>query len=96
MSLHTELSPKAEADLDDIWVFTESLWGETQAEAYLQRIASAVDTLAQQSSIGRAYRFRPGYRQWPVGSHVIFYRPAGDKIEIIRILHQRMNALRHL
>lgn len=39
---------------------------------------------------------RAGYRRYGVGSHAIFYRLAPDRIEVVRILHQRMDAGRHL
>ncbi len=34
---------------------------------------------------------RQGYRKYYQGRHVIFYRQAGEDIEIIRILHERMD-----
>lgn len=30
---------------------------------------------------------RPGLRGFPVGNYLIFYRPARDGIEVIRVLH---------
>jgi toxin ParE1/3/4 len=41
-------------------------------------------------------QIRPGYRRHSVGQHVIYFRPTGYGIAIVRILHQRMDALRHL
>ncbi|WP_241505919.1 type II toxin-antitoxin system RelE/ParE family toxin [Parahaliea mediterranea] len=38
-----------------------------------------------------------GYRKFPNGSHVIFYRNLSDtEIEIVRILHKRMDLARQL
>ena len=35
----------------------------------------------------------PGYRKFPEGSHVIFYKPGTTAvIEVIRILHRSMDA----
>ena len=40
---------------------------------------------------------RPGYRKLPVASHFLFYRIAdAGTIDIIRILHQRMDAASRL
>lgn len=40
---------------------------------------------------------RAGYRKAAVGSHVLFYRMAVDgTLDIVRILHQRMDVTRHL
>ena len=33
---------------------------------------------------------RRGYRSLPVENHVVFYRVSDKDIEIVRILHQRM------
>jgi toxin ParE1/3/4 len=38
---------------------------------------------------------RAGYRKYPGGSHVLFYRPATDGVDIVRILHQQMDFDRH-
>ena len=37
-----------------------------------------------------------GYRTVLVGSHVVFYRLAADDVRIVRVLHQRMDPVRHL
>jgi len=48
--------------------------------------------------IGRACdEVRPGYRKHAVGSHTLYYRIASaDVIDVVRILHQRMDVDRHL
>jgi toxin ParE1/3/4 len=40
--------------------------------------------------------FDTAYRTVSVGQHVIFYRIAADLIEIVRVLHVRMDVHRHL
>ncbi|MDP0500303.1 MAG: type II toxin-antitoxin system RelE/ParE family toxin [Verrucomicrobiota bacterium JB022] len=39
---------------------------------------------------------RVGYRKYPVGRHVIYYRVQPDALEVVRILHQRMDVERYL
>jgi plasmid stabilization system protein ParE len=39
---------------------------------------------------------RKGYRVYHVGRHLIFYRQKSPGIEIIRILHDRMDVETHL
>jgi toxin ParE1/3/4 len=39
---------------------------------------------------------RTGYRGSRVGAHVIFYREVTEGIEVVRILHQRMDVRRQL
>ena len=33
--------------------------------------------------------------RYPAGSHVVFYRETDDTIDVIRVLHQRMDIERH-
>jgi plasmid stabilization system protein ParE len=42
------------------------------------------------------YRLRAGYYKIPCGSHVLFYRLAADGIDVVRILHERMDNERHI
>jgi toxin ParE1/3/4 len=52
--------------------------------------------LAADPRLGRTCdEVRPGYRKYPVGSHVVFYRIARGGIDVARILHQRMDFERH-
>ncbi|MDI4662921.1 type II toxin-antitoxin system RelE/ParE family toxin [Xanthobacter autotrophicus] len=72
--------------------------GVTKAEAYVRLIAEALDMLARDLRGGmRADHVRPGYFRHLIGSHVVFYRfPHDGVLEVVRILHQRMDVARHL
>jgi toxin ParE1/3/4 len=41
-------------------------------------------------------RFSAGYRSLLVEHHLLYYRINDDEVEIMRILHERMDAARHL
>ena len=87
-----QLTPRAEQDLADIWLYTRQRWSPAQADRYVSALFDAMDALAAAPARGRsAETIRPGYRRQASGRHVIFYRPGGSGIEIIRILHQRMD-----
>ena len=91
------LTPKARADLDTIWSHTEECWGADQAELYVRSIKSVIESAAESPKLGRPCdEVRPGYRRRTSGSHILFYRIADDGIEIIRILHSRMDIEQHL
>jgi len=91
------LSPRAQADIDDIWEYTVQRWGERQAETYTSLIKEGVDAIADNPGVGRPCDdVRPGYRRYPVGSHVLFYRVRAADIVVVRILHKRMDVERHL
>lgn len=91
------LTPAAQRNLSSIWDITEELWGSGQAVKHFREIQAAVERIAQDPSRGRAREeIREGYRSYAVGSHVIFYLQRETRIEVVRILHQRMDVGRHL
>lgn len=92
------LSPAARADVEQIWDYTCDRWGDKQAEKYVREIQRAIDRVVDIPEIGRACdEVRPGYRKHAVGAHTLYYRVAGvDVIDVVRILHQRMDVDRHL
>ena len=90
------LSPLAEADLEDIWSFTVERWSWEQAQSYHRKLVDAFRALAEGRVKGRAVDVRQGYLKHSVGSHMVFYRQQKPGIEVIRILHQRMDVSRHL
>jgi toxin ParE1/3/4 len=59
---------------------------------------SAIERAVANPRIGRVCdEIRPGYRKLAAGSHILYYpvRPDGV-IDIVRVLHQRMDVDRHL
>ena len=70
--------------------------GTDQADRYTDEIRDACYALARDERRGRTVDVRPGYMKISTGSHVLFYRERNDKLEIIRVLHIRMDANRHL
>jgi toxin ParE1/3/4 len=90
------LSPLAEADLEDIWLYTFKTWSLEQADSYQADIVAAFDGLARGQKKGRPVDIREGYFKYPVGLHLVFYQINDLHIDIIRVLHQRMDARRHL
>ncbi|HKM63956.1 MAG TPA: type II toxin-antitoxin system RelE/ParE family toxin, partial [Acidisphaera sp.] len=56
-----------------------------------------IQAVAAQPGLGRPCpEVRPGYYRCAAGSHVVFYRRTDAGIEIVRILHGRMDFVRHL
>ena len=93
----TILSPLARADLDQIWDHISRRWGDDQAETYLRMIQAAIGTLAANPKLGRPYdEVRPGYRRHRAGSHLILYREMDGAIDIVRVLHEKMDIGLHL
>ena len=92
------LSPAAQADLEQIWDYTNDRWGIYQAEEYLRGLQRAIERAAANPRIGRPCdEIRPGYRRLAAGSHLLFYRVTAEGIvDVVRVLHQRMDVDRHL
>ena len=90
------LSPLAETDLENIWLYTLENWSPEQADRYQGQIAAAIEALAAGVKNGRPVTVREGYFKYPVGSHFVFYRQSDSSLDVIRILHQRMDVEAHL
>lgn len=92
------LRQQAIDDLDEIWDYTFYKWSASQADSYLRTIRSALKDLSEQPTTGKAYdnigRNILGFR---VSKHVVFYHVISDnEIEVIRILHGKMDFRRRL
>ena len=87
------LTKRAMADLVDIGHYTQERWGQEQRNKYLFMLDSCFQQLAENPAKGRdCSDIRHGYRKINVGRHVVFYRQKrNDEIEIVRVLHGRMD-----
>jgi toxin ParE1/3/4 len=90
-------SPLAKDDLKGIWHYSFNKWGEDKAAEYLRQLNARMQGLGNNPEIGRPRDYiRQGYRSIQVNRHIIFYRLQGQEIDIIRVLHERMNAEKYL
>ena len=87
------LTRKAKADLKSIARYTQKQWGVHQRNIYLSQVDGAFHDLSEMPGKGRKCdHIRAGYWKYKVGKHFIFYRSINKKeIEIVRILHERMD-----
>jgi len=91
------LTPAAQQDLSSIWDFTQESWDVRQAETYVTEIRVAIERIASNPHRGRSCdEIREGYRRYAIGSHVVFYVAHREGIDVIRILHQRMDPTMHV
>lgn len=93
---HYRLTPRARRDLEDIWTYTVETWSAKKAEHYHGELIAAFARLATGKSRGRRSDVRADYLKYRIGSHVVFYRMADGHIEIVRVLHERMDVARRL
>ena len=87
------ISQQAIDDLENIWVYTLNKWSKEQADRYYDLIIGEIEFIADNFMSGKsAEQTRKNYRVTKIKSHLIFYRKIEDDIvEIVRILHQRMD-----
>lgn len=90
------VTPRAKADLEEIWNYSFDVWGEVQADKYTQALFSKLEHLAQQPFIGRnRHDIAQKYYSFPHNEHVIFYIFDEENLNIIGILHKRMDVLNY-
>jgi toxin ParE1/3/4 len=71
--------------------------GQAQADRYTDHLTTAFEMLADFPLRAVACDvIRPGYRRYKVDRHMIYFLDTDYGIAVIRLLHERMDALRHL
>lgn len=92
------LTKKAVQDLKKIWFYTLDTWSEKQADRYVNQILKHCNKIADQPNKGKQYEMlTPDLRGSKVNKHILFYRIVqSNEIEIVRILHERMDIKRRL
>lgn len=84
-------SPEAENDLNEIWwyIAQDSL---DNADKLLDEIEETSRKLAQFANMGRKRdELHPGLQSFPVGKYLMFYMLISGGIEIVRVLHGKMD-----
>ena len=91
------LTQAATHDLESIWLYTFEQWGIDQAHQYTDDLTAAFNHLAQNPLLGTSCDdIRKGYRRRLVGRHFVYFRVTDNGIAVIRVLHDRVDAPRHL
>ena len=90
------LSPLAEADLEEIWLYTFRQWSVEQAEEYHNSIIMGIEGLASGSNVPQRTDVRDGYWKYKVGMHVLYFLCSDEYLDVIRVLHGRMDVDAHL
>lgn len=87
------LTYKAKSDLQTIALYTEKNWGREQRNLYIKQFDDAFHMLAEAPLAGKSCDYiKSGYRKFPQGSHIIFYKAGvNSAIDIIRILHKQID-----
>ncbi|OHC74120.1 MAG: hypothetical protein A3G18_04595 [Rhodospirillales bacterium RIFCSPLOWO2_12_FULL_58_28] len=91
------LSNKADADLDEIYVYSYRTFGEAKADAYFLSLRDCLQTLADNPHLGCfAGQIQPELRCHRHAGHMVFYMVEPTGIFVIRVLHYAMDTPSHL
>lgn len=87
------LTNKAVEDLANIWNYTYEEWSESQADKYYLLLLKSCQELAENPNLGKKYDMVvDDLFRYKSNEHILFYKIiSDDEIEIIRILHGRMD-----
>ena len=83
------LSPQAEAELDDIWVYVARESGSIEiADRVIDSITERFWLLGLHPQIGRRrdHDLRPGLRSFVAGEYVIIYRVDAEEALILHVI----------
>ena len=82
-----EITPAAREDLHQIWEYIAER-KPAAADRIVSKLSRAFDLLTTFSGMGDdCADLGRGLRSWPVKPYLVFFRPTGGGIEVIRILH---------
>lgn len=87
------ISEKALEDINNIWIYTAENWTVKQADRYYNLIIDEIEYIVDNLDMARDFgEIRKSYRYSKVKSHLIFFKKdKTNEIEVVRILHERMN-----
>jgi toxin ParE1/3/4 len=92
-----KLAKLALADLNEIYARSVLQWGETQADSYVTDLWSTFDTISASPDRWRLRpEIHPDCRICFCGRHAILFRIHNGRVEIGRVLHDRMDYKRHI
>ena len=97
MKRDIRIRPLARRDLAGIWSYSKRQWSIEQAERYLTAINSEIERLRERPELGRPVsNVQLPFFKRASGSHVIFYLMSETRLDVVRVLHSRMDFVAHL
>ena len=91
------LSTEAQNSLKEIKIYSVKIFGKERTRQYLTDIRKRMIELSKNPSCGIIREdLKVGYHSDFIGSHTIYYRIQSTHIDVIDVLHQSMDPLKHL
>ena len=87
------ISEKALEDINTIWIYTAENWSVEQADRYYNLIIDEIEYIVDNLDMARDFgNIRKSYKYSKVKSHLIFFKKdKSNEIEVVRVLHERMD-----
>lgn len=86
------VTPQAMEDLRSIARYTEKTWGRERRVEYLEALDKRFQWLANYPQSGKErLDIHAGYRSFPEGQHIVFYRLQNNSVEILGVVHKHMD-----
>jgi len=88
------LRPQAESDIEIIADYTIARWGHEQAQTYVAALRTDIASLAEFPERFPMHT-ESGLDLWRMrsGHHLVFYLVSERAVEIVRVLHERMDPI---
>lgn len=92
------LRQEAIDDLNDIWRYTFKEWSKKQADKYYEMLEFGCKQIGKNPELGKRYdKISSKLLGLKINKHIIFYQCLNEnEVEIIRILHERMDLMNRL
>ena len=92
-----QLSNAAEQDLEEIYAYSFSEFGEDRADAYFQSLETCLERLAERPHLGmRVPMVRKDYSRFVHQRHTVYFKISITGIFVVRILGPGMSVDRNL
>jgi toxin ParE1/3/4 len=87
------ISEKALDDINKIWIYTAENWSIEQADRYYNLLFDEIEYIVDHYEMARDFgNVRKSYRCSKVKSHLVFFKKTkSNEVEVIRVLHERMD-----
>ena len=87
------ISEKAIEDINNIWIYTAENWSVAQADRYYNLIYDEIEYIVNNFDMARDFgKIRKSYKCSKVKSHLNFFKKdKTNEIEVVRVLHERMD-----
>ena len=97
MMLEITLRPLAKNDIKKIWHYTYEHWGDIQADTYVSNLGQSIESIIDNPKIVSVIdHVREGYRLLYFKHHLVIYRITNKTIEVVRVLGENMDVIRHI